>query len=82
MIDTNLDIKAKFAEMAKMIFITSNGKFQFPFDDLRHSQDWNEFKSNPDWKILEKKMFNLIELVNRENSILELDLETQIWEMV
>lgn len=82
MINTELDIKGKFVEMCKMIFINGNGEFVFPTDNLIHDQDYSDFLNHSDWKILESKMTNLITLINNDNSILQKDVETEIWEMV
>jgi hypothetical protein len=57
MINSDLDIKLKFVEMCKLIFINGKGDFVFPID-------------------------NLISLVNKDNSILEKDVESEIWEMI
>jgi hypothetical protein len=65
-----------------MIFINDNGEFVFPIDNLIHDQDYSEFLNHPDWSILESKISNLITLINRDRSILEKDVETEIWEMV
>ena len=82
MIVNDLDIKVKFTEMCKLLFINSKGDFCFPFDNLIHDEEWTPFVENIDYKILEHKMTNLLVLVNSDNSILEMDLETEIWEMI
>jgi hypothetical protein len=82
MINSDLDIKDKFVEMCKMIFINVDGNFVFPVDNLLHDEDYSNFINHSDWSVLESKMKNLINLVNSDNSILEKDVENQIWEMV
>jgi hypothetical protein len=82
MISTQLDIKEKFVEMCKLIFINSKGEFVFPVENLIYDEDYNDFINHSDWKILESKMTNLISKVNQDNSILEKDVETEIWEMI
>jgi len=82
MINSDLDIKDKFVEMCKMIFINVDGNFVFPVDNLLHDEDYSNFINHSDWSVLESKMENLINLVNSDNSILEKDVETEIWEMV
>jgi hypothetical protein len=82
MINSDLDIKDKFVEMCKMIFINVDGNFVFPVDNLLHDEDYSNFINHSDWSVLESKMKNLINLVNSDNSILEKDVETEIWEMV
>jgi hypothetical protein len=82
MINTDLDIKAKFVEMCRLIFINSKSKFVFPFDDFKHDDDYKDFINHSDWSILKSKMKNLIKLVNKDQLILEKDVETEIWEIV
>ena len=77
-----MDIKIKFVEMCKLIFVNSKGEFCFPFEDLTHDDDWSQFINHSDYPILESKMKKLINLVNSDNSVLEKDVETEIWEMV
>jgi hypothetical protein len=82
MINSDLNIKDKFVEMCKMIFINADGKFVFPIDNLIHDEDYSDFMNHSDWSVLESKMTNLISKVNEDSSILEKDVETEIWEMV
>jgi hypothetical protein len=82
MINSDLNIKDKFVEMCKMIFINADGKFVFPIDNLIHDEDYSNFINHSDWSVLESKMTNLISKVNQDSSILEKDVETEIWEMV
>jgi hypothetical protein len=82
MIDPQLDIKQKFVHLCSMIFINATGKFVFPIENLQYDADWSEFLMSSDWSILDKKMSNLITKLNEDNSILNLDVETEIWEMV
>ena len=82
MINLDLEIKAKFAEMCKLIFINSKGEFVFPIDSLIHDDDYSDFIEHSDWSVLELKMKNLIELINSNNSILDLDVEEEIWNLI
>ena len=68
--------------MCKLIFINGKGEFVFPIDDLLHDNDYSDFLNHSDWTILESKMTNLISKINQDNSILEKDVETEIWEMI
>lgn len=82
MINSELDIKEKFVEMCKLIFINGKGEFVFPIDSLIHDCDYSDFLKHSDWSTLENKMNNLISLINKDHSILEKDVETEIWEMI
>jgi len=82
MINSEIDIKEKFVEMCKLIFINGKGEFVFPMENLTYDIDYLDFLSHTDWPILESKMANLISAMNTDVSILEKDVETEIWEMV
>jgi hypothetical protein len=82
MINSDLDIKDKFVEMCKMILINSDGKFFFPTDNLIYDKDYSDFINHLDWSVLDSKMTNLISKLNQDFSILEKDVETEIWEMI
>lgn len=82
MINSDLDIKDKFVEMCKLIFINGDGKFVFPIDNLLHDEDYFDFINHHHWSILESKMTNLISKINNDQTILDKDVETEIWEMI
>ena len=82
MINSDLEIKDKFVEMCKMIFMGAEGDFIFPIDNLLHDEDYIEFINHSDWSILESKMTNLINRINEDPSILGLDIETEIWQII
>lgn len=82
MINSELDIKLKFVEMCKLIFINGKGEFVFPIDNLIHDKDYSDFLNHADWSVLESKMTNLIDLMNMDHSILEKDVETEIWDLI
>jgi hypothetical protein len=82
MINPEIDIKSKFVEMCKLIFVNSEGQFVFPVDNLIHDEDYSDFLNHQDWKILESKMTNLISLVNVDHSTLNKDIESEIWDMI
>lgn len=82
MINTELDIKEKFVELCKLIFVNDKGKLVFPIDTILHDNDYSDLVNHSDWSILESKMNKLIKLVNKDQSILEMDVETEIWEMI
>ncbi len=82
MIDNQIDIKEKFVQLCSMIFVSSEGKFIFPIDNLIYDSDWSEFLKHKDWIVLDSKMSNLITLLNQDYSILEKDVQDEIWDMV
>jgi hypothetical protein len=75
------DIKQNFAEMCKHIFIGANG-FSFPFESIEHDPTFDNLLESKEYSLLIEKMTNLLVLINSDNSILEMDLETEIWEMI
>ena len=82
MINSDLEIKDKFVEMCKMIFMGAEGDFIFPIDNLLHDEDYIEFINHSEWSILESKMTNLINRINEDPSILGQDIETEIWQII
>ena len=74
-------IKQQFTELCKMIFIGSNG-FQFPFDDVDHDDDLIQIRESVDYPVLKSKMENLIILINKDNSLLNKDVETELWDLI
>lgn len=74
-------LKESFVELCSQIFITSDG-FQFPFDSIRHNDDFKEILSSKDWSFLENKMANLLELINSDNSLISKDIETDLWTLI
>ena len=74
-------IKQQFTELCKMIFIGSNG-FQFPFDDIDHDDDLIQIRESVDYPVLKSKMENLIILINKDNSLINKDVETELWDLI
>jgi hypothetical protein len=74
-------IKQQFTELCKMIFIGSNG-FQFPFDDVDHDDDLIQIRESVDYPVLKSKMENLIILINKDNSLINKDVETELWDLI
>ena len=68
--------------MCKLIFINGTGEFVFPIDNLLYDQDYSEFLNHSDWSVLETKMSNLITLMNEDHSILQKDVESEIWNLI
>jgi hypothetical protein len=64
-----------------MIYINSNG-FQFPFDNIDHDDDLIQIRESIDYPVLKSKMENLIILINKDNSLLNKDVETELWDLI
>jgi hypothetical protein len=64
-----------------MIFIGANG-FQFPFDDVDHDDDLIQIRESVDYPVLKSKMENLIILINKDNSLINKDVETELWDLI
>jgi hypothetical protein len=79
--DMTSDIKQNFTEMCKMIFVGSNG-FSFPFESIEHDPNFESLVESKEYSLLKEKMTNLLKLVNSDSSILDKDVETEIWEMI
>lgn len=76
-----MDIKQQFVNLCPLIYISSNG-FQFPFDDIEHDDDLNHIKESVDYPILKSKMKNLLVLLNKDNSLINKDVENELWDLI
>ncbi len=74
-------IKQQFTQLCQMIYISSNG-FQFPFEDVEHDNDLSEIRESIDYPVLKSKMENLIILINKDNSLINKDVETELWDLI
>jgi hypothetical protein len=71
-------MKDKFVELCKEI--EYNGKYFIDYIDLEYNE--NKLLEDKDFPILKEKMNNLICLLNRDDSILDLDIEKEIWNLI
>lgn len=76
-----MEIKKQFVKLCEMIYVSSNG-FNFPFEDIDHDDDFSEIRDSANYSILMSKMKNLLKLVNNDYSILEKDVETELWDLI
>jgi hypothetical protein len=74
-------IKENFVAICSMIFVGRNG-FTFPFETIQHSVEYSDIYNSNDYPVLESKMKNLIKLVNEDNSMIEKDVETELWQLI
>lgn len=76
-----MEIKQQFAQLCSMIYISSDG-FRFPFEDLEHDDDLSSIRESSNFSILKSKMQNLINLINKDNSLINKDVETELWDLI
>lgn len=74
-------IKQQFTQLCQMIYISSNG-FQFPFENIDHDDDLIQIRESADYPVLKSKMENLIILINKDNSLINKDVETELWDLI
>lgn len=74
------ELKEKFVRMCSLIETNQEGEYIFFFDDVEY-RDY-ELSLYPHYKILREKMKNLIPLVNENPSILDKDIEEDIWYLI
>lgn len=75
------DLKYKFAEMCMFIEPSSNG-MMCPFEDFESDDDLSYISLDKDYPILKEKMEKLLVLINEDMSLLNKDIETELWEMI
>lgn len=74
-------IKEKFEKMCEYINVGENGLF-FPYMVESLIDELNVFKNDVDYPILKSKMDNLIELVNKDHSLIDKDISEELWDMI
>lgn len=70
-----------FVEMCKHIVIDTKG-FTCLWENLELDNDFEYITSDESYPMLKNKMKNLITLINKDYSIIEKDIETEIWDLV
>lgn len=76
-----MKIKQEFTQLCSMIYISPNG-FKFPFEDIDHDDDFSSIRESVDYPILKSKMKNLLTLINKDHSLLNKDVETELWDLI
>ena len=76
-----MQTKENFVKLCELIFVGKNG-YSFPFDAIRHYENYQDIYKSEEYSLLEEKMKNLINLVNTENSLTEKDIEEELWYMI
>jgi hypothetical protein len=76
------DIKQDFVKMCGMIFVNSKGSLSFPFESIEHDPTYDYLVEGENYSVLKSKMSSLIEMINKDASILEKDIETEIWDIL
>lgn len=74
-------LKENFVKMCKLIEVTSNG-LEFPDDVAEFSKDFQDVFESSEYPFLRKKMENLINLINKDASLIEKDIEEELWYMI
>lgn len=82
MISVDLPILDKFLILSSLIQVDDNNNIFFPFDQILYDDEWINFISHPDWKILNSKITNLVILISKDIMVLEKDVETELWDMI
>jgi len=71
----------KFVDMCSLLE-AGDDKFFFPFDTVEHSLEYDTLSSDKDYPMLKEKMMNLVCLINSDNSLINKDIETELWNMI
>lgn len=70
----------KFEKLCTQIFI-DKGTFNFPFDSIQHNKNFISILEDSDYSIFETKMRNLIKLINKDITKINLDTK-ELWEEI
>lgn len=76
-----MKIKKEFIQLCSMIYISSDG-FKFPFEDIEHDDEFSSIRESPDYPTIKSKMKNLITLINKDYSFLDMDIENDLWNLI
>lgn len=77
----DLEIKNKFVEMCKHIALIE-GEFVCLYSSMKYNEEFSNIYSDKNYEILKKKMDNLLFLLNKDNSLINKDAETELWNIV
>ena len=68
----------KFVNMCELISVNSKGQFFFDSVDVEFTELYND----TDYPVLKEKMDKLIGLINEDNSLIEKDVQDELWLML
>jgi hypothetical protein len=68
----------KFVDMCDLISVDSKGQFFFDSVDV----EFTEVYTDVDYPVLVEKMTKLITLINEDNSLIEKDVQDELWFML
>jgi hypothetical protein len=70
----------KFEKLCTQIFF-HKGEFNFPFDGIQHNKNFVGIIQDTDYPIFESKMENLLKLINKDMTKINLDTQ-DLWEVI
>jgi hypothetical protein len=68
----------KFVDMCDLISVDSKGQFFFDSVDV----EFTDIYTDVDYPVLVEKMTKLITLINEDNSLIEKDVQDELWFML
>lgn len=57
------------------------GEFRFPFSGIKHNKKFESILKDTEYSILESKMRNLLNIINKDMSKINMDTE-ELWEVI
>lgn len=70
-----------FVEMCSLLS-NNDGRIYFPFETFEHSEEYIHISESIDYQVLKFKMIKLVEMINNDSSIIEKDIENELWEIL
>lgn len=80
MINKN-SMKNKFVEMCKHI-VLYKGKFICLYSNIEYNEEFSNIYDDDNYDLLKEKMENLLQLVNKDSSLLNKDVESELWKLI
>ncbi len=74
-------LKTMFVEMCKHVTIF-NGEFICLYSDMEYDGAYQYITESTDYNLLKDKMEKLLSLINTDRTLVDKDVETELWYMV
>ena len=75
------ELQNNFKTLCQEIYFYDN-VFSFPFESVYHNSEFESIVNDSNYHVIVDKMSNLITILNQDHSILNKDLESEIWDMI
>lgn len=81
MIMEDSKLKEMFVKMCSLSYFDGDVMY-FPAEDVEFIADMREIRENENYSILLEKMETLMNMINDNPTLIEKDIETELWYMI